>query len=282
MDGVEVSPVQPGDFASSDAGVGGEVECRVEPLAARGAQERRELVGRPNLSGGRAPSRLGWSGVPRRVGGDEMPVDREIERVGDDPVENVIASIEVKANLTVPELQGALDSLRRFRRLAPAIPGRSSVSSEPGNLLRQNIPVCGPFTAVFAFERTGLSAGRFLHECQQHQASGTIDDRINGGHVLGHSGTMWVDRTDTKLPALTIDPQARDLPDLKKWEGRPLELATNMVSGGNGLRLFLATLLGFVNWYKPPELNLNERMLSGISLPFDVGPRAPDDDSGDT
>ncbi len=38
---------------------------------------------------------------------------------------------------------------------------------------------------------------------------------------------MWVDRTDSKHPALTIDPQARDLPRVKKWEGRPLELATN-------------------------------------------------------
>ena len=190
------------------------------------------------------------------------------------PIENVFASIEVKAQLTVENLRSSIESLRALRNLAPRVPGRSEISSAPGNLLRQNVPICGPFTGVFAFSADGLSAGRILHECQQ--AVSEIYDRQNVVYVLGHSVTTWLQRDDgVAAPALVVDPQAVDPPTSKKWEARALTLGTTVVDEGAGLRTFQALLLGFVNWYRPPELDLNARFLQGISLPYDVAPRPP-------
>lgn len=191
------------------------------------------------------------------------------------PIEHVLASIEVKTKLTIAEFTSAMDSLEQLALLAPDIPGESTVSSQPGNLLTANIPVCGPFTAVFALE-TDIAIGRILYESQNHACNSKTKTRLNNVHVLDQSATCWVDRTGAKHPAMVLDPQALNVAGVNfNWEKRPLEIATSTTNANESLKVFLGLLLGFLSWYRPPPLDLQKYLLTGLSLKFDIESKQP-------
>ena len=67
------------------------------------------------------------------------------------------------------------------------------------------------------------------------------------------------------------DPQASNVEGGGfEWEARPLELATSVVNANETLRVFIALLLSFLDWYRPPEIDLQKYLLTNIKLPFDV------------
>ncbi|HMT54838.1 MAG TPA: hypothetical protein PKC06_16400 [Saprospiraceae bacterium] len=191
------------------------------------------------------------------------------------PIEHVLASIEVKTKLTIGELQAALNSLEKLAVLSPKIPGKSTISNKPGNLLKTTIPVCSPFTGIFALE-TDIAVGRLLYECQNHNSNKSISERLNSVIVLGHSFSCWVNRTGVKHPSLIIDPQAVNHAGADfDWENRPIELATSESNPTESLKAFLGMLLSFLSWYMPPPISLQKYLLEGLKLGFDVQPKAP-------
>jgi len=119
------------------------------------------------------------------------------------PIEHVLAAIEVKTKLTISEFRSAMDSLEELALLAPNTPGESMISNKPGNILRADIPICAPFTAVFALE-TDMDIGRILYESQNHASNKNTKTRLNNVHVLDQSATCWVNRTGAKHPALVV------------------------------------------------------------------------------
>jgi len=191
------------------------------------------------------------------------------------PIEHVLASIEIKTNLKISELQSAMDSLEKLVSLSPNIPGKGDISKEPGNLIKQEIPICSPFTGVFGLE-TDIAIGRILHEAQNHSSAKEIKKRLNAIHVLGHSITCWVRENETIYPMLVADPQAMNAKDIKfDWEGRSLKLATSEVNSNQSLKTFLGILLSFLDWYRPPPIDLQKYLLTDLKLKFDVTPKPP-------
>ena len=191
------------------------------------------------------------------------------------PIEQVLAAIEVKTSLTVAELISAMKTLEEFAVLSPGIPGESTISKEPGNLLQAKIPVCAPFTAIFALE-TEIAIGRILHEVQTHNSNSVIKTRLNAVHILDQSVTCWVDKNGATYPSLTIDPQSLNVQGINfDWEGRQIELATAETNANESLKAFLGLLLSFLSWYRPPPLDLQKYLLTDLKLNFDVEPKLP-------
>ena len=87
MGEVEVGSLESGDLASSHAGVGGEVQRRVEALPACGGEERAELGSGPRPRGAAGGWALSAACVVGDVAVDEAPGDGVVERGADDGVD---------------------------------------------------------------------------------------------------------------------------------------------------------------------------------------------------
>lgn len=195
------------------------------------------------------------------------------------PIEHILAAIEVKTILTISELQSAMNTLEQLVSLSPEIPGEGSISKQPGNLIRENIPICPPFTAIFGLE-TDIAIGRILYESRRHSSNTKITTRLNAVHVLGQSITCWIDKSGVTYPKLVLDPQAKNVEGVDfDWEGRRLEISTSAANENESLKAFLSLLLGFLAWYSPPPINLQKYLLAGLRLEFDVEPKPPRDEA---
>jgi hypothetical protein len=185
------------------------------------------------------------------------------------PIENVMAAIEVKTTLTTAELDSALNSLEKISGLAPNVPGHNPfISNKPGYLLRAKIPICGPFTAIVALE-TNVQQSTILSRAKAHSTNLKIGTRVNLIQVLDHSATCWVDRSAGKLPNLIIDPQAKNVAGTDfDWEGRQLELAASATTSKEAMQVLLGLLLSFLNWYQPPQLQIQNYIFKGLKLSF--------------
>lgn len=189
------------------------------------------------------------------------------------PIEHILASIEVKTKLTLSQLNSAMNSLEKLAILSPKIPGEGQISRAPGNLIKEKIPICSPFTGIFALE-TDISSSRLLHECQNHSSNRSISERLNTVVVLNNSFSCWIERNSGPHPSFNVDPQSINhaLADFD-WESRSLEFATSESSAADSLKAFLGILLSFLSWYKAPPIYLQEYLLKGMKLRFDVKPK---------
>lgn len=185
------------------------------------------------------------------------------------PVENVVGVVEVKTKLTTPRFRNALETVHSVSRLAPDIAGESTISERPGNGLVSDLPVCPPFTAIFAFESdVAPSSARGIFE-QWHQAHAAKRDRLNCVMVLDEWFITWIRRQEGRPPELVINPQAHTPrahvgdPRYAQWDERSMEIGLERLEYDT-LRPLMAMLLSFLSWYRQPRVNLQDYLLQGL------------------
>lgn len=185
------------------------------------------------------------------------------------PVENVVAVVEVKTRLTTARLRSAFETVHSVSRLAPDVAGESTISDRPGNRLVSDLPVCPPFTAIFAFESdVPPSSARGMFD-QWHQTHVTKRDRLNCVMVLDEWFMTWIQRQHDRPPELIVNPQAYTPrghvgdPRYAQWEERSMEIGLERLDSDT-LRPLMAMLLSFLSWYRQPRVNLQDYLLQGL------------------